>query len=117
MNAFPIPREQDIQQVLAYVKVRRLERGKCRCEVDQPALCGAIENTEGTCDLDPPRAGHGNPGAIVHQQKVGLNRGGERDGCPFAIVEGCECSVRSCRSGHDSEPAGRRGDPRPNGGQ
>jgi hypothetical protein len=60
---------------------------------------------------------HGNPGAIVHQQKVGLGRGRERDGCPFALIEECECGVGSWWSGHDGQPAGRGSHPLPYGGR
>ena len=114
---FPIPSQQNVQQVLAHVKVGRTEGGECRWEIYQAALCGAIENPERTRDLEPLCASRGNPVAMVHQQQVGLDRGRQCDGCTFAVVEGCERSARSCGSAYDREPAGRRSGPLPNDGR
>jgi hypothetical protein len=96
-SAIPIAvlRQQGVHQLLANVKIGRSEFCQCGWKLHQTTPRGAIENAQGTRDLDPLCAGHGNPGAIVLQQKVGLDRGGERDGCPFALVEGCERGVRS----------------------
>jgi hypothetical protein len=74
------------------MSIGRSECCQCGRKLHQTAPRGAIENAQGTRDLDPLCARHGNPGAIVHQQKVGLDRSGERDGCPFALVEGGEPS-------------------------
>jgi hypothetical protein len=56
------------------MKVRRLERGECRCKVDQAALCSAIENTQSTRDLDLPRATV-TPARSSMSRRVGLGPG------------------------------------------
>jgi hypothetical protein len=63
-------RQQGGKQLLANMKIGRSECRQCGRKLHQTVPRGAIENAQGTRDLDPLCARHGNASAIVSRRSA-----------------------------------------------
>jgi hypothetical protein len=105
-TSFPILREQQVQQVLAYVKIGRLEGRNGGRKIHQSALRGTIKNAQCSHYGKSPGARRGCTSTVVNKYQVKVHQQRQCNCCAFTRVQRRQLQVfRDRRRRHDSKPS------------